>query len=93
MSERPVTMGIRLDAIRGGHCDVSIFVGRAESARGHAGTVVLRVEEWEEIERRGTIAVDVIGRLGKPAWWGRAGNVPEEMDRDEAEAFAREVER
>jgi hypothetical protein len=49
----PVTIGLRErpgQGERGGHVEIQVFVGRNLEARGNAGTITLRVEEWEEIQ-------------------------------------------
>lgn len=50
MTDRdPVTMGLRVDDANPGHTRLSVFVGRNPGARGHAGHLVLRTDEWDEI--------------------------------------------
>jgi hypothetical protein len=52
---RPLTIGLRErpgQGFRGGHIEIQVFVGRNPDARGNAGTIVLRVDEWEEIQQR-----------------------------------------
>jgi hypothetical protein len=55
MMERLVTVGLRErpgQEFRGGHVEIQVFVGRNPDARGNAGTIILRVDEWEEIQER-----------------------------------------
>jgi hypothetical protein len=54
----PVTAGIRVDSQNPGHTTISVFVGRNPGARGHAGTLTLRTDEWHQL---GTLDAD--GRL------------------------------
>lgn len=50
MTDRdPVTVGIRVDDRNVAHTRVSVFVGRNEDARGHAGHLVLRTDEWDDL--------------------------------------------
>jgi hypothetical protein len=46
---RPVTVWLRLDDRTGGHTHLSVFVGRDPGSRGHAGVIVLRNDELEEL--------------------------------------------
>ncbi|MDP9301281.1 MAG: hypothetical protein M3P43_10380 [Actinomycetota bacterium] len=56
MSQQPVTVGWREDERAGGHVQLSLFVGRNLDARGRAGVITLRVDEWDEI-RGGILGV------------------------------------
>lgn len=63
--ERRLSMGLRLDRVRGGHVEVSVFVGHNPGARGRAGVIVLRTEEWEEIagatfRAGGRVPIDIV---------------------------------
>lgn len=58
MSDRPVTAAIRVDTQNAEHTMISVFVGRNEGARGHAGNLVLRTDELDQLGTR-----DSEGRL------------------------------
>ena len=49
MNVGQIRIGFREDEIRGGHTQVSVFVGKQIGQRGHAGTITLRNEEWDEL--------------------------------------------
>ena len=49
MNVGQIRIGFREDEIVGGHTTVSVFVGKQIGQRGHAGTITLRNEEWDEI--------------------------------------------
>lgn len=63
----PVTIGLRLEAVHGGHVTVGVFVGTNPGARGKGGTITLRIAEWREIVAR------------TPAGWGLPGD-PVDID-------------
>lgn len=44
----PVTVTFREDDRNDAHVRVSVFIGRNEGARGHAGQLVMRTDEWDE---------------------------------------------
>ncbi len=71
MSQEPVTVGWREDERAGGHVQLSLFVGRNLDARGRAGVITLRVDEWDEI-RGGILGVrcDVIPALNRHDGFG-----------------------
>ena len=48
-SERPVLLGFRDVTEHPGHKCIQIFAGRNPGARGNAGTVVFRDDEWVEV--------------------------------------------
>ena len=52
MHRLPVTVGLRENARSPGHTLVSVFVGRRRGARGHAGELTLRTDEWDELAAR-----------------------------------------
>lgn len=54
MTEHPraVRVGLRVDDRNPGHVHVSVFAGRNPGARGHAGKVTFRSDEWDEIMAR-----------------------------------------
>ena len=53
MRNDPVTCMLRVDEVNSAHVHLSMFVGRNDGARGHAGTLVLRTDEWNELLRFG----------------------------------------
>lgn len=53
-SERPVTMSFRFE-LHGGHVHADVFVGRNPGARGRAGTLIVREDEWPTL-RAGLLA-------------------------------------
>lgn len=61
MERRPVTCAVRLVDRNPGHVRVAVWAGRNEGARGHAGELVFRADEWMElVDRPGSIKA---GRL------------------------------
>lgn len=48
----PVTVSVREDDRNDAHVHLSVFVGRTPDARGRAGTLVLRTDEWDELAHR-----------------------------------------
>lgn len=57
--ERRLSCTIRIDDRNAGHTRFTIFVGRNPDARGNAGQLILRTDEFDEIFVRGT----------EPHWW------------------------
>ena len=49
MDRAPVRAGIRTDTQNPGHTRLSVFVGRIEGSRGHAGVLTLRTDEMREL--------------------------------------------
>ena len=49
MEGRPVTILLREVRRNPGHVRIRVFVGRQPGARGVAGELTLRVDEWDEI--------------------------------------------
>lgn len=45
----PTTCGLRVDRQNEAHTHVSVFAGRNTDARGHAGVLVFRTDEWNEL--------------------------------------------
>lgn len=45
----PVTIAFREDARNPAHVSLSVFIGRNEGARGLAGHLVVRTNEWDEL--------------------------------------------
>jgi len=45
------TISLREDERNPGHVRVSVFVGRQPGSRGHAGQIVLRTDEWDDLVR------------------------------------------
>lgn len=45
----PVTVTLRVDHQNPGHTWVTVFCGRNEGARGRAGQLVFRTDEWNEL--------------------------------------------
>lgn len=41
-----------LDPDRPGHVEIDVFVGRKHTARGRAGRIMLRRDEWDELVDR-----------------------------------------
>jgi hypothetical protein len=41
-----------LDPDRPGHVEVDVFVGRRHQGRGRAGRIMLRSDEWTELQER-----------------------------------------
>lgn len=62
MRNDPVSTAIRVDEHGPGHTHVSVFAGRNEGARGHAGVLTFRTDEWDELVREG---VGLDGHSGK----------------------------
>lgn len=54
---RRCTMGLRVESRDGGHVHCTLFVGRTIGARGCAGRVVLRVDEFDELVAAGLVDV------------------------------------
>ncbi len=51
MTDRPLlTIGLREIRRNPGHCQIQVFVGRNENARGNCGTIALRTDEWEDLQ-------------------------------------------
>jgi hypothetical protein len=50
--DRLLTMALRLEAHNGGHATIGVFVGRTRGARGKAGQITLREDEWAELRDR-----------------------------------------
>lgn len=48
----PVTVGLRVDDRGPAHTRLSVFVGRNRGARGRAGELTLRTDEWDELAGR-----------------------------------------
>ncbi len=62
MAERGVSVGWRVDEQNPGHTKVSVFIGRNPGARGHAGQLTIRTDEWEELAEE----LDVLAPLEYP---------------------------
>jgi hypothetical protein len=63
---RLVTLAFREDERNGGHCRVSVFVGRDVGWRGYAGQILLRIDEWDELRERLLREEDVVTHVLKP---------------------------
>lgn len=49
MPDRPLLFGFRLASENPAHVRVQVFAGRNPGARGNAGTLTFRVDEWDEM--------------------------------------------
>jgi len=47
---QPVSIMFREDERNPGHVRLSVFVGRTDGARGHAGEIVMRADEWDQLQ-------------------------------------------
>lgn len=54
-----VSVAFREDERNPAHVTVSVFVGRNEGSRGHAGQITVRADEWDEL-------VTALSLLGTP---------------------------
>lgn len=59
---REVSCAMRVTARNEGHTTVTVWVGRNEGARGNAGKLVFRTDEWNELVEA-PYAIDSAGRL------------------------------
>jgi hypothetical protein len=59
---RPVSCAVRVISRNAGHVHVAVWAGRNEGARGNAGTLTFRTDEWFElVDAAG--GIDSSGRL------------------------------
>lgn len=61
-----VSIRLREDHRWPAHVQVSVFVGRNEGSRGHAGVITLRVDEWDELVERLDAPEDL--HMCQPSW-------------------------
>ncbi len=50
MSKELLPIAFREDSRNPGHTQVSVFIGRNVGARGHAGVLTMRTDEWDELQ-------------------------------------------
>jgi hypothetical protein len=50
--ERPTKIALRVNDRNPGHVRLSLFVGRNPGSRVHAGEIVVRTDEWDELRDR-----------------------------------------
>ena len=58
--DRELTIKFRVDEVNEAHVTLAVFVGRTPDARGHAGRLVLRTDEFAEL-LAGPIATQILG--------------------------------
>lgn len=73
--EGPLSIMAREERRRGGHVDIGVFVGRRPGARGKAGTITLRIDEWDAMRERASLLAIEIGEPLRPgahtSIWGQ----------------------
>lgn len=64
--QRPVTATIRVVNRNAAHVTLAVFVGRQEGSRGHAGTLTLRTDEYDQLGHVDTDGNWVVRFSGTP---------------------------
>lgn len=59
MSDRPVTCTYSVVEQNPGHTRLSVYVGRTPGARGHAGVITLRTDEYEALRDGDRLVIEL----------------------------------